>query len=321
VNDEPCGKAPPGPPDKRKQRLGRTAGSAGAPKLSLCGVSKMYSSGGNGSGSRFYAVQDVSLDIFEGEFIGIVGPSGCGKSTLINLLAGFESPDEGTITCDGNPVAGAGPDRMVIFQEQSLFPWLTVARNIEFGMQVAGVGVQERRERAMHFMKMVHLNRFAKSFPFQLSGGMKQRVAIARALAVGPQMLLMDEPFSALDHRTRDLMHIELQQIWLATRKTIVFVTHSVEEALRLSDRIVVMASQPGHIRRIVQVPLPHPRDFFDPAITGLRAAILEELEDELNILLSREGDNDWKVEKGSLRSRPRPPVAGPVGGGVTSGT
>lgn len=254
-------------------------------KVRLDGVAKIYSTGQGKGTETFFALKDISLDIYDGEFISFVGPSGCGKSTLINLIAGFEKPDEGKLTCEDKPVVSAGPQRLVIFQEHSLLPWLNVMQNIEFGLRVKRVPKKQRRERATHYMKMVHLGRFSRSYPFQLSGGMKQRVAIARALAVEPEMLLMDEPFSSLDHRTRDLLHMELQQIWLQTKKTILFVTHSVEEALRLSDRIVIMASQPGRIRRIIRISLPHPRDFFDPAIVQLRAAILEELEDELNKL------------------------------------
>jgi NitT/TauT family transport system ATP-binding protein len=254
--------------------------------------------------------------VHNGEFLGIVGPSGCGKTTLLNMIAGLDRPDEGRVLCDGAPVERAGPDRLVIFQEPSLLPWLTVRGNTEFGLRVRGVPAAKRREQVAGYLRMVHLSRFAGRYPFQLSGGMKQRVAIARALAVEPAMLLLDEPFSALDHRSRDLLHIELQELWLATRKTIVFVTHSVEEALRLSDRIVVMSSQPGRVRRIIDIGLPHPRDFFDPAIAELRAAILEDLEQELARLASREGDNDWKVAEGSLRHR----IAGGVGSALGGG-
>jgi len=296
----------------------RAAESSRQAKVRLDAVSKMYMSGQGKKAANVYAVKDISLSIFDGEFISFVGPSGCGKSTLINLIAGFERPDSGSILCEGGAVNSSGPDRLVIFQEQSLFPWLSVRKNIEFGLRIKGMSKEQRRERAAYFLNMVHLNKFADSLPFQLSGGMKQRVAIARALAVEPKMLLMDEPFSSLDHRTRDLLHMELQQIWLQTKKTIVFVTHSVEEALRLSDRIVIMSSQPGRIRRIIRVSLPRPRDFFDPAIIRLRTAILEDLEDELNKLALKEGDNDWKVEEGALRRRAHAGVDSPVGNSHT---
>jgi NitT/TauT family transport system ATP-binding protein len=279
-------------------------------KLRLQGVTRSFAAGV----SRFTAVRDVSLDVHDGEFLSIVGPSGCGKTTLLNIMAGLDRPDSGSVTCDGNPVQRPGPERLVIFQEPSLLPWLSVAGNVEFGLRVRGVPARERRERAQRFLKMVHLGRFAGRYPFQLSGGMKQRAAIARALAVEPGMLLMDEPFSALDHRSRDLLHLELQELWLATRTTIVFVTHSVEEALRLSDRIVIMSTQPGSVRRIIEVGLPHPRDFFDPTIVRMRASILVDLEDELNRLAAKEGDDDWNIKEGSLRHPARTRVDGAVG-------
>ncbi|HYF48657.1 MAG TPA: ABC transporter ATP-binding protein [Planctomycetota bacterium] len=273
-------------------------------KVSIKGVSKEYSTGDGAGARRFFAVKDVSLSVYEGEFLCLVGPSGCGKSTLLNLIAGFEKPDEGQVLFEGNPVTGAGPDRLVLFQEHGLFPWLNVQQNVEFGLKCKGLSRSERREKAMHYLKMVHLQKFRHSYPFQLSGGMKQRTAIARALAVEPRMLLMDEPFSALDPRTRDILHVELQSLWLQTKKTIVFVTHSVEEAVRLADRIVIMASQPGRIRRVVPVSIPHPRDFFDPALVDLRSLILKELEEELDKLVKKEGDEDWHIEEGSISAR-----------------
>ncbi len=175
----------------------------------------------------------------------------------------------------------------------------------------------ERRDRADHYLKLVHLQKFRRSYPFQLSGGMKQRVAIARALAVEPRMLLMDEPFAALDPRTRDILHIELQELWMETKKTIVFVTHSVEEAARLADRIVVMASQPGRIRKTLAVNLPHPRDFLDPVLTELRSTILKELEDALDTLMKKEGDDDWKIQESSISNRARRDVEHDMGDGI----
>ena len=205
--------------------------TASATKVQLRHVSKVYASGAK----RFYALNNVDLDVYDGEFLALVGPSGCGKSTLLNLIAGFERPDQGEVFFEGQPVTKAGPDRLVLFQEHGLFPWLNVQKNVEFGMKVQNISKAERQERAKHYLSMVHLQKFRKSYPFQLSGGMKQRAAIARALAVEPRMLLMDEPFSALDPRTRDILHLELQSLWMQTRKTIVFVTHSVEEAARLA--------------------------------------------------------------------------------------
>jgi NitT/TauT family transport system ATP-binding protein len=273
-------------------------------KVSIQNVSKRFVTGSGSSAKNFFAVQDVSLDVYDGEFLCLVGPSGCGKSTLLNLIAGFETVDSGHVFFENKRVTGAGPDRLVLFQEHGLFPWLNVQQNVEFGLKCQGLSKSDRREKAAHYLKMVHLQKFRKSYPFQLSGGMKQRTAIARALAVEPHMLLMDEPFSALDPRTRDILHVELQSLWMQTRKTIVFVTHSVEEAVRLADRIVIMASQPGRIRRVIPVSLPHPRDFFDPALIDLRSIILRELEDELDKLVKKEGDEDWHLKEGSISAR-----------------
>lgn len=288
-------------------------GSVAAAKVSMRGVSKIFTNGAK----DFAAVSDVDLDVFEGEFLAIVGPSGCGKSTLLNLIAGFDRPEKGTVQFENKPVTGAGPDRLVLFQEHGLFPWLTVRQNVEFGLKVRGLTKPERRERAEHYIKMVHLHKFRNNYPFTLSGGMKQRTAIARALAVEPSMLLMDEPFSALDPRTRDILHLELQSLWMETRKTIVFVTHSVEEAVRLADRIVVMATQPGRIRKVFAVSLPHPRDFLDPALVELRSQILRELEDELEKLVKKEGDDDWNLEEASVSARAHRAVDLDMGDGI----
>ena len=282
-------------------------------KIDIRKATKTYTSGNK----HFSAIDGIDLQVRDGEFLALVGPSGCGKSTLLNLMAGFEKPDSGEVLFEGRPVTGAGPERLVLFQEHGLFPWLNVRQNVEFGLRVRGLPRKERRERAEHYLKMVHLQKFRNSYPFQLSGGMKQRTAIARALAVEPTMLLMDEPFSALDPRTRDILHLELQQLWMQTGKTIVFVTHSVEEATRLADRIVVMASQPGRIRKTLNVPLPHPRNFLDPALIELRSAILKELEDELDKLVKKEGDDGWDLEEKSIGSRARRDVALDMGDGI----
>jgi NitT/TauT family transport system ATP-binding protein len=273
------------------------------PKVRLSGVSKHYHTGVGRDAKQFHAVQGVSLEVHDGEFVALVGPSGCGKTTLLNLIAGFEKPDVGEIFFDGRPVTGPGPDRLVIFQEHGLFPWLTVQKNVEFGLRVLGLDKNERRARAMQYLQMVHLTKFRRSYPFQLSGGMKQRTALARALAVEPQVILMDEPFAALDPRTRDILHVELQELWLQTKKTIIFVTHSVEEALRLSDRVIVLASQPGRVRSEMRVALPHPRDFMNPILADLRARILREFEEELTNLVKKEGDDDWRWQEGSIRA------------------
>ncbi|MCE9582001.1 MAG: ABC transporter ATP-binding protein [Planctomycetes bacterium] len=254
------------------------------PKLSIAGVSKSF--------GDLAAVTDVSLDIRRGEFLALVGPSGCGKTTILQMLAGFEKPERGQILIDGRPVTGPGPDRLVLFQEPALLPWLNVADNVGFGLPAKP---RELREETIHLLlRMVHLEKFAHLMPHQLSGGMKQRAALARALAVDPQVLLMDEPFAALDPQTREILHHELQSLWLGIHKTVVFVTHSVEEAVRLADRIAVMATQPGRIRRVIDVDLPHPRDFNSPEVAEIRAAIRDELREELQKIARKEGNDEY---------------------------
>ena len=212
------------------------------------------------AGERFEALGGVSLDVAENEFITVVGPSGCGKSTLMNILAGLEEPSSGTAIVDGTEVKGPSPERGVIFQQYALFPWLTVRDNVEFGLKTARVPSSERRERAQHFIDMVGLSDFADSLPKTLSGGMKQRCAIARAYAMNPSILLMDEPFGALDALTRVWMQEHLLQTWEQDKRTILFITHDVDEAAFLASRVVVMAAKPGRIHRIIDVDLPYPR-------------------------------------------------------------
>src|SRR5258708_24568187 len=206
--------------------------------IALSGVFRSYR---NSRGSFTPALQNIDLEIEQGEFVCIVGPSGCGKSTLLHLLAGLDVPRTGAISVDGSPVKGPGTDRILLFQELGLFPWLTVRQNVEFGMKMAGASKEERKERARYFIRMVHLSRFEDSFMHQLSGGMRQRVALARSLALKPKKLLMDEPVAALDAQTRDMLHDELERIWKETAPTIVFVTHNVREAVRLGDRVLLM--------------------------------------------------------------------------------
>ena len=254
------------------------------PRLSLAGVSKSF--------GALTAVKDVSLSIRRGEFLSLLGPSGCGKTTILQLLAGFEKPDSGQVLVDGRVVKGPGPDRLVIFQEPALLPWLNVADNVGFGLPKKPAELREETIRLL--LRLVHLEKFAHLMPHQLSGGMKQRAALARALAVDPQVLLMDEPFAALDPQTREILHHELQSLWLGLHKTVVFVTHSVEEAVRLSDRIAVMATQPGRIRKVIEVDLPHPRDFNSPEVAEIRAAIREEMREELQKIARKEGNDEW---------------------------
>ncbi|HEY2584683.1 MAG TPA: ABC transporter ATP-binding protein [Tepidisphaeraceae bacterium] len=235
------------------------------------------------NGSTDHGVQDVTLECAPGEFVVVVGPSGCGKSTLLNLAAGMIQPGSGSLSLDGKPITGPGPDRAMVFQEHGLFPWLTAAQNVEFGLTMAGMSRRDRRDRTDAALKLVHLAGSADKLIHELSGGMRQRVAIARAMVMDPAVLLMDEPFAALDAQTRTLMHAQLQELWGQTRKTILFVTHSVGEAVRLADRIIVLHAHPGRIRRELRVGLPHPRNFDSAAITQLVRLVRKEIEDEVN--------------------------------------
>lgn len=220
------------------------------------------------------ALDRVSLEVHGGEVVCLVGPSGCGKSTLLNLVAGFERPDSGRIEFDGAPVTQAGPDRTVVFQEPALFPWLNVRSNVEFGLKLRGVGKAERRERVSELLELVNLSRFERAFIHELSGGMKQRAQLARALAVQPRMLLMDEPFAALDAQTRDVLQLELQHVAKRIGATVLFVTHNVREAAILGDRVVVMTPGPGRIRQDIRVDLPRPRLPDDHGIADLASEI-----------------------------------------------
>ena len=247
---------------------------ASPPVLQVRGVSKRF----NTKRSDTLALSGINLDVAEGEFVCVVGPSGCGKSTLLNVVAGFEAPDEGEVLTSGIPIRGAGPDRVVVFQEAALFPWMNVRANIEFGLKLAGVTKQERRDRASEYLKLVGLEPFERAFVHELSGGMKQRVQIARSLAVDPRILLMDEPFAALDAQTRDVLQEELQSIWQRTGKTILFITHNVREAVLLADRVIVMSPSPGRIKREITIGLEHPRSPDSHAVVDLSADIREEL-------------------------------------------
>jgi NitT/TauT family transport system ATP-binding protein len=209
----------------------------------------------------FTALDRVSLDIGDGEFVTVVGPSGCGKSTLLSMAAGLVEPTAGEVTVDGRPVTGPGPDRGVIFQQYALFPWLTVRRNVEFGLKLTSMPARERRRRAEHAIELVGLTDFADALPKTLSGGMKQRCAIARAYAVNPDVLLMDEPFGALDAVTRVQLQDQLLETWSQERRTVMFITHDVEEAVYLARRVVVMAARPGRVHAVVDVDLPYPRN------------------------------------------------------------
>ena len=219
-------------------------------------------------------LEDITLDVRDGEFICIVGPSGCGKSTLLNIAGGFLQATEGEILIEGSPVTGPDPRRIFIFHENGVFPWLTVEENVGFGVRRNTEA--ERRELARHYIEMVGLTGFEKTFPRELSGGMRQRVEIARALAAEPDVLFMDEPFGALDYLTRLRLRAELTQIWQREKRTVLFVTHDVEEAVQLADRVVVMGRRPARIRSIVPVDAPRPRDLDDVACRLLRDEIFE---------------------------------------------
>ena len=223
-----------------------------------------------------HVLEDIELGVAAGEFVCILGPSGCGKSTLLNIIAGFLKPTEGEVAIDGEVVTGPDARRIFVFQERGVFPWLTVEGNIGFGLFRQSEA--EKRERIQHYVQLVGLKGFEKSYPRELSGGMKQRLEVARALAVNPDVLYLDEPFGALDSITRLQMRRELLRIWHAERKTILFVTHDIEESVQLADRVVVLSARPGRIRRIVNVDIPHPRDLSDPRYIKLRDEIFAEI-------------------------------------------
>ena len=233
------------------------AGKEGNIKVSIQGVEKKY----NTRKGEVVALNGVDFDIKENEFICVIGPSGCGKSTLLNIIAGLLEPTSGQILVDGKPINGTGTDRGVVFQQYALFPWLTVKKNVEFGLKLKGLSKEECDAIAMKYLKMVELEKFADSYPKELSGGMKQRVAIARAYAMNPEVLLMDEPFGALDAQTRTQLQSELLKAWQEENKTCFFVTHDIEEAIVLATRVVIMSACPGRIKEVVDIDIPYPRD------------------------------------------------------------
>ena len=221
-------------------------------------------------------LEDINLDVNEGEFVCLVGPSGCGKSTLLNTLAGFLSPSSGSVNIDGEAVTGPDPRRILVFQERGVFPWLTVEGNIGFGL--SKLSRAEREQRIAHYVRTVRLEGFEKSYPADLSGGMKQRLQVARALAVNPDILFLDEPFGALDSITRVIMRGELLRIWQTERRTILFVTHDIDEAVQLADRVVVLSSRPARIQDILTVDIDHPRNISSPRYLELRDELLKQI-------------------------------------------
>ena len=249
--------------------------------LSIKGVSRRFTS----EHGETLALQATDLDVAENDFITILGPSGCGKSTLLRIVAGLDQPSSGTVLLDGNRVVGAGADRGMVFQSYTLFPWLTVLDNVCFGLRERGLPRGEQLDVARSFLAKVGLAGFERHYPKQLSGGMQQRTALARALANGPRMLLMDEPFGALDHQTRELMQELLLGIWEAERKTVLFVTHDIDEAVFMGSRVVVMSARPGRIKLDRAVPLPHPRHYSvktTPAFAELKAELTEAVRTEV---------------------------------------
>jgi NitT/TauT family transport system ATP-binding protein len=250
------------------------------PKVELSDICLSYRTQ---NGERMLALDHIHMQVAAGEFVCLVGPSGCGKSTLLHLIAGLHRQSAGQILVDGKSIGGPGTDRILIFQDLGLFPWLTVGDNVQFGMKMKGVSKDKREERTEHYLRLVHLWQFKDSYTHQLSGGMRQRVALARALATEPDVLLMDEPFAALDAQTRDLLHDELERIWAETGRTIIFVTHNVREAVRLGDRVVLLTFRPGRVKREFPIDLPRPRVLEDLPVARAAAEILGELREEIN--------------------------------------
>jgi NitT/TauT family transport system ATP-binding protein len=238
-------------------------------------------------------LENITLTIEDGEFLCVIGPSGCGKTTLLNIIAGLEPPTEGSVSLDGIQVKGAGPDRVVMFQESALFPWLTVMDNVRFGPRLAGKTRAEQEEISLRYLKMVRLAHFKDYRPHQLSGGMKQRVALARALALDSKVLLMDEPFAAVDKQTRNKLREEIQDVWLQTRKTVFFITHSVEEAIFFADRIIMLSANPGTVKKEFTINMPRPRHIEAPEFIELRADLLDQIRIEVDKSAEQEYRND----------------------------
>jgi NitT/TauT family transport system ATP-binding protein len=285
---EPLGEAP----HRRWGKVGTTGvlyplpPEETAPKLSFRGVGKTYR---NARGEPVEAIRNVTFDVAPGEFVCILGPSGCGKSTVLNILAGVVKPTSGDALMDGAPVPSPGPDRAMLFQEPALFPWLSVRGNVEFALKLVGVPKDERCDRAMTWLAKVHLSRFAEMQPHELSAGMRQRAALARALACDPQVLLADEPFGSLDAQARELLQDELQRVWAENRKTFVFVTHNVREAVFLADRVLLMSAPPGTLLEGQRIRTPRPRNYEDVLIAKVVADIHAHLVQEVDKVVARE--------------------------------
>lgn len=253
-------------------------------------INNLYKSFTNTKGERLDVLVDVNLQIESGEFLCLLGPSGCGKTTLMNVMAGFEQPTGGTLTIDGLPVTGPNPKHITIFQDYGLFPWRNVLGNVIFGLEAKGIKGKAAREKAEEYLELVGLTQFAGSFPRQLSGGMKQRVAIARALAVEPDILFMDEPFAALDAFTRYRLQDEVLNIWQKKKPTIIFVTHDIDEAVYLAQRVAIMSPNPGRIKQLIDIKLPRPCDRGDAGLIVYRQKVFQEFE------LVQESDQDYVI-------------------------
>jgi NitT/TauT family transport system ATP-binding protein len=251
-------------------------------KLEAKNIGKWFVGSDGAANQNTVAIKDINLSIDEGQFVCFVGPSGCGKTTFLNILAGLDKPTEGEVILDGKPVYGTGPDRCMVFQENALFPWLKVIDNVEFGLKMKGVEKSKRHEQAMHYLEMMQLAKFAEAYTYQLSGGMKQRVAIARALVMDPEVLLMDEPFAALDSQTRDLLLVELQLIWAKTKKTIVFITHNITESICLGDKVVVFSKRPGRVKKEITINYRRPRLPEDDNLRNFHRQVVDAMQGEI---------------------------------------
>ncbi|MFE4240702.1 ABC transporter ATP-binding protein [Peribacillus butanolivorans] len=262
--------------------------------LTIDGIEKSFL---NEKKESIKVLDEINIEVEKGSFVSIVGPSGCGKSTLLYLIAGLDKADKGEIRVAGKKVMKPGPERVVVFQEAGLFPWLTVLENVTYGLKLKKMPKEEAKSRALDILKMVHLSRYVDSYPHQLSGGMKQRVAIARALVMEPDILLMDEPFSALDEQTRMVLHKELLEIWRKTKVTIFFVTHNIREAVQLSEKIIVFATRPGKIKETISVPSMKDGVMPDSVTLNTEQRVLSILQEEIEKVLKEEMGNDYSFK------------------------
>ena len=278
--------------------------------LRIDGIEKSFNSKERG---KFKVLDNIDLKVEKGQFLSIVGPSGCGKSTLLYMIAGLDKADQGSIRVEGKEIKGPGPERVVVFQEHGLFPWLTVLDNVTYGLKLKGMGKKEAETKALETLKLVHLSKYVHSYPHQLSGGMKQRVAIARALVMEPDILLMDEPFAALDEQTRMVLHKELLEIWQKLKITIVFITHNIREAVLLSEKIIVLATRPGRIKATFSAKSTKDGVTPDDITLHLEQQILAALQDEIEKVLKEEMGDDYSFKT----NRVHRDISGDMGSGI----